>query len=201
MKKLLLTGFGPFLNYPLNPTEEIVKSFNSRIIGNYEITSRVLPVDFRESAKCLVEHYQKVQPHTVISLGLAGGLTAMAFERIAVNCKSGEADNRGVQFEDEPIERDGPAGYFSTLPNRKLINVLKDKGYPANISNTAGTYLCNHVMYAMLHQIRSDQKDIRAGFVHLPASHQLAIAGPKIPSWSIDDLKQGVFVMIEGLDD
>lgn len=190
MKKLLLTGFVPFLDFPVNPTEEIVKSLDGTTVGDYRIISKVLPVDFQQSEKEILAHYTEIQPDAVVSLGLAAGRSHITPERIAINCKDGAPDNNGVTCEDEPINENGPDGYFSTLPIRAMVNHLKENGYPAKISNTAGTYLCNNVMYATLHKIAEEQKQaqIKAGFIHIPASHDLAIRLKNSPSWSQRDL-------------
>ncbi|EID44256.1 pyroglutamyl-peptidase I [Parageobacillus thermoglucosidasius] len=200
MKKLLLTGFVPFLEFPINPTEQIVKNLDEKIIGGYQVYGCILPVDFSESAVKCLEYLEQIQPDVVISLGLAAGRTKITPERIAINCKDGGPDNRGVQVQDERIVEDGPAAYFSTLPVRRFVNVLNEKGYPAQISNTAGTYLCNNVMYSVLHKVQSENMPVKAGFVHLPASHELAIQKPTLPSWSQEDLQKAVMCMIEALD-
>ncbi|BDG47593.1 MULTISPECIES: pyroglutamyl-peptidase I [Parageobacillus] len=200
MKKLLLTGFVPFLEFPINPTEQIAKNLDEKIIGDYQVYGRILPVDFSESAAKCLEYLEQIQPDVVISLGLAAGRTKITPERIAINCKDGGPDNRGMQAQDERIVEDGPAAYFSTLPVRRFVNVLNEKGYPAQISNTAGTYLCNNVMYSVLHKVQSENMPVKAGFVHLPASHELAIQKPTLPSWSQEDLQKAVMCMIEALD-
>ncbi|WP_096156385.1 pyroglutamyl-peptidase I [Bacillus sp. FJAT-45066] len=201
MKKLLLTGFVPFLQFPVNPTEEIAKALDGTVIGEYEIHSRVLPVDFAESATQLLAYYDELQPDAVISLGLAAGRAHITPERIAINCKDGEPDNTGKACEDELIETDGPDGYFSTLPIRAMVNTLKENGYPAKISNSAGTYLCNNVMYATLHKIASssDRSNVRAGFIHIPASHELALKLNNSPSWSQQDLTNAIKLAIQTL--
>ncbi|MGN7296735.1 pyroglutamyl-peptidase I [Ferdinandcohnia sp. SAFN-114] len=199
MKKLLLTGFVPFLDNPINPTEEIVKALEGQTIGGYEIVGRILPVDFAESARQCIEHVNDVKPDVVISLGLAAGRNKVTPERIAINCRDGEPDNSGVRLQDAPIEEVGPAGYFSTLPIREFVNVSIDKGYPAAVSNTAGTYLCNNVMYSVLHKIEQEQLPMRAGFIHIPASHELALKKSGIPSWSLADLTESIRAMIEVL--
>ncbi|RDE26911.1 pyroglutamyl-peptidase I [Parageobacillus thermoglucosidasius] len=200
MKKLLLTGFVPFLEFPINPTEQIVKNLDEKIIGGYQVYGCILPVDFSESAVKCLEYLEQIQPDVVISLGLAAGRTKITPERIAINCKDGGPDNRGVQVQDERIVEDGPAAYFSTLPVRRFVNVLNEKGYPAQISNTAGTYLCNNVMYSVLHKVQSENMPVKAGFVHLPASHELAIQKSTLPSWSQEDLQKAVICMIEALN-
>jgi pyroglutamyl-peptidase len=201
MKKLLLTGFEPFLDFSINPTETIVKELDGQKVGNYEIKGLHLPVDFGLAPKKIVEAVAEENPDAVISLGLAAGRTAITPERIAINCQDGEPDNRGVTLEDNAIEENGSDGYFSTLPIRRMVNRLKEAGYPAAISNTAGTYLCNNVMYSVLHELKSSGKKIPAGFVHIPASHALAAASKKsMASWSDGDLLQAITLIIEELD-
>ncbi|WP_078543465.1 pyroglutamyl-peptidase I [Litchfieldia alkalitelluris] len=199
MKKLLLTGFEPFLDNPINPTEEIVKALNGKTIGNYEIVGHILPVDFSASAVKCNQLIDEVQPDAVISLGLAAGRSKITPERIAINCRDGAEDNKGVKLVDAPIEDVGPAGYFSTLPIRAFVDTLNEAGLPASISNTAGTYLCNNVMYSALHKIEKENLDIIAGFVHIPASHQLAVKNPRLPSWSSRDLQDAVVAMVKVL--
>ncbi|WP_456277467.1 pyroglutamyl-peptidase I [Bacillus sp. AK128] len=200
MKRLLLTGFVPFLEFKVNPTEEIAKALDGKVIGNYEIVGRVLPVEFSQTAVRAIELYEEVQPDVVIHLGLAGGRSKITPERIAINCSDGAPDNSGVILEDATIKEDGPDGYFSTLPIRQFVNVLKENNLPATISNSAGTYLCNFVMYNMLHYLKQNNKNTRAGFVHIPASHEISIQQPSVPSWSQHDLQQAVELMIQSLD-
>jgi pyroglutamyl-peptidase len=200
MKKLLLTGFRPFLDYPVNPTMRIVEELDGKKFGDYIVVGRILSVDFRKSGKELLEHYEDVQPDAVISLGLAGGRYKITPERIAINCSDGDPDNEGNRPVDEQIaESDGADGYFSTLPIRQMVEKLIETGYPSEISNTAGTYLCNNVMYTMLHRIKQDGAEVPSGFIHIPASHELAIQHGKIPSWSHRDVLEGIKVCIEQL--
>ncbi|WP_053368346.1 pyroglutamyl-peptidase I [Bacillus sp. FJAT-27245] len=201
MKKLLLTGFEPFLSFPINPTEKIVSALDGQEVGGYKITGLLLPVDYNSASGRLLEKIREEGPDAVISLGLAAGRSSITPERIAINCRDGAADNYGVALEDAPIVEGGPDGYFSTLPIRRMVNALKESGFPAEISNTAGTYLCNNVMYATLHELAETGKEVPAGFVHIPASHKLAVAGKKtMPSWSDRDLLDAVKVLIEALD-
>lgn len=199
LKKLLLTGFEPFLSFTVNPTMRIVEELNGQQIGEYEIIGKVLPVDFASSGVELIHQIKETTPDVVISLGLAGGRYKITPERIAINVKDGAADNEGNTPVDELIEQEGEPGYFSTLPIRQMVNQLKEEGFPAEISNTAGTYLCNNVMYEALHFARLNNPDMLAGFIHIPASHELAIQHGKIPSWSHADLKRSVEICIEVL--
>ncbi|KAA0548573.1 pyroglutamyl-peptidase I [Bacillus sp. BGMRC 2118] len=199
MKRLLVTGFEPFLEYKVNPTEEIVKSLDGKFIGDFEVFGRVLPVEFSQTATCAIQYMEELEPDIVLALGLAGGRSKVTPERVAINCSDGAHDNNGVALQDAPIIQDGPAAYFSTLPIRTFIDELKNQGYPAQISNSAGTYLCNFVMYHILHHIETNKKHIPAGFVHIPASHELSIIQPSLPSWSQKDLQQSVEIIIQSL--
>lgn len=193
MKKLMLTGFEPFLDFPINPSEQIVRALDGEIIGEYEVTGRILPVEFSKSGSEAVRLFKEIQPDAVISLGLAGGRNEITIERVAINCIDGEADNSGVQLSDVPVITNGPTAYFSTLPIRRMKDNLRHAGYPAEISNTAGLYLCNNVMYHLLHTVSEQGRDIPAGFIHLPATHELAVTYKRsIPSWDLSTLTHAI---------
>lgn len=200
MKKLLLTGFEPFLNYPVNPTARIVEELHGMEIGGYRIHSEVLPVDFSVSGDRVISHIEAVKPDAVLSLGLSGGRFKITPERIAINVNDGAKDNSGHAPIDEPIIEGGADGYFTNMPIRKMVNALKGAGLPAEISNTAGAYLCNHVMYRVLHVVTERREDMLAGFIHIPASHGLAVEHGRVPSWSHEDLKRAIVTCIEVLD-
>ncbi|MFC0525396.1 pyroglutamyl-peptidase I [Pontibacillus salicampi] len=197
MKKVLVTGFEPFLHYPVNPTMEIVRELDEEQIGEYTVVTDILPVDFRQSGRNVLERIAAVKPDAVIALGLAAGRSAITPERIAVNCNDGDKDNEGNVPGGEKIREEGPDGIFSTLPIQEMVERLKHKGYPAHLSNSAGTYLCNHVMYEALYSLQ--HTDIPAGFIHIPASHTLAMQVPNIPSWSQSDLTESIRVAISCL--
>ncbi|MFD1334190.1 pyroglutamyl-peptidase I [Oceanobacillus iheyensis] len=199
MKKILLTGFVPFLDNPINPTEEIVQELHKKSVNGWEIVGEVLPVDFHVTGDHLVELIHKVQPSAIISLGLAAGRNRITPERIAINCNDGPVDNQGYKPDGEKIITDGPDGYFSSLPIKKMVKELENKGIPAKISNTAGAYLCNHVMYRALHEIEQQKLDIFSGFIHIPASHKLALTN-NIPSFAQKDLQRAIEICIGCLD-
>jgi len=198
MKKMLLTGFEAFLSHPINPTEAIVSELNGKRINHYEIIGEVLPVDFNQSGAYLIELIEKYNPDAVISLGLAAERDRITPERIAINCNDGPADNQGHKPNGEKIYSDGPDGYFSNLPIYAIIDALKEAGLPAKISNTAGAYLCNNVMYHGLHYFKQNGMDVPSGFIHIPASHSLAL-DRTYPSWSHRDLVEGVKISISCL--
>lgn len=198
-KKLLLTGFEPFLDFSVNPTKKIAGELNGAVMGDYTVISHVLSVDFRKAGKQLLQLIEETKPDAIILLGLAGGRFKVNPERIAINVNDGPRDNQGYKPENEVIQEDGADGLFSTLPISRMVEQLQAQGLPAEISNTAGTYLCNHVMYQALHYAKTNNRHLPAGFIHLPASHELAIEHGKIPSWSHDDLKRAVIICIEAL--
>ena len=197
MKKLLVTGFEPFLQFPTNPTMEVAKALHGEQIGDYIIHTEILPVDFATAAGELKKHIAAQQPDAIVSLGLAAGRYKITPERIAINVKDGVKDNTGYLPVDEPIDVDGKDGYFTTLPIRQMVEALQSAGYPAEISNTAGAYLCNNVMYEALQY--AEPKQLQAGFIHIPASFELAIQHGKVPGWSMRDLIAAVRIALQQL--
>ncbi|WP_315057272.1 pyroglutamyl-peptidase I [Lysinibacillus sp. FSL P4-0201] len=196
MTKILVTGFEPFLDFKINPTMQIVEALNGKKIDSYDIVGRILSVDFQQSAEQLKQHIEEVKPQIIISLGLAGGRFKVTPERIAINVKDGEPDNNGYTPVDESIYEEGEDAYLTNLPIRSMVNRLQAEGYPAEISNTAGTYLCNNIMYEGL-AYAQQHKGVRAGFIHIPASFELAIQHGQIPGWNIGDLIAAVQLCIE----
>ncbi|MBN8235181.1 pyroglutamyl-peptidase I [Halobacillus kuroshimensis] len=201
MPTLLLTGFEPFLSFPINPTKQIVHHLHGRQIGGYHIEGRILPVDYDTSGAEILSHIEETQPDVVLSLGLAAGRQSITPERIAINWnESSEKDNRGNKPDGEPIHEEGADGLFTTLPIRQFVEGLHENGYPAQISNTAGTYVCNHVMYQTLYHFKKRKEHVPSGFIHLPASHELAVQHGKLPSWPQQDLTAAIECVIESID-
>lgn len=194
-----MTGFEPFLKYPINPTMEVVNRLSDREINGYKIHGKILTVDFSQSGQQLLDEINQLEPDAAISLGLSGGRYKITPERIAVNCNDGPPDNKGEKLDGEAIFSDGEDGYFSTLPIKKMVNELMANGFPADISNTAGTYLCNNVMYHGLYDVIKKGTLIPTGFIHIPASHELAIKHGKVPSWSQTDLNRAIELCVECL--
>lgn len=199
MKKLLLTGFEPFLDFTLNPTMNVVEELDNAIIGEYQVIGRILPVDFAKAGGMIIDLIEEIEPEAVVSLGLAAGRFKMTPERIAINFKDGPVDNEGNQPVDEMVQQQGEAGVLSTLPIRKMVSRMIEEGLPAAVSNSAGAYLCNNVMYEALHYAHIHKIDMPAGFIHMPASHALAIEHGNVPSWPHRDLVKGVRICLEVL--
>lgn len=197
--RILLTGFEPFLGHKVNPTEAIVGELSGKQIEDKEIIGEVLPVAFSQSAKQLLALYEQHKPDAVVMLGLAAGRNRITPERVAINCSDGDVDNEGRALQDAVIREDGPAAYFSTLPVRTIVTNLIQEGLPAQVSNTAGTYLCNNIMYQMLDYLAQHQINSPAGFIHIPASHELALTNAALPSLSHEDLVKAVKVVVSSL--
>lgn len=194
--KVLLTGFEAFLGMDSNPTEHIATKLNGQFIHGREVIGKVLPVDFYQSKDTLISYINTYKPDTIISLGLAVGRNRITPERVSINCMDGEPDNVGHIYTDQKIATNGPAAYFSTLPIRKITETLQEQSIPAEISNTAGTYLCNQIMYTSRHYIETNQLQTIAGFIHIPAHHQLALNKPSLPSWSLNELIEAIEIII-----
>ncbi|BAS26882.1 pyroglutamyl-peptidase I [Limnochorda pilosa] len=197
---VLVTGFEPFLTFPVNPSGQIAAALDGEALGTGRVVGRVLPVAYERAGEMVEALLDELRPDAVVALGLAAGRERICFERVAINCMDGEVDNQGVRHQDELIDPQGPAAYFTTLPIRAMEEQLRAEAIPAAISNTAGTYLCNYVMYRLLHHLSRTGRRIPAGFVHLPASHDLAVALERpVPSWPADDLKRATERSVEAL--
>lgn len=172
--KLLVTGFEPFNGSAINPSEQIVYRLTAP--EGVKLRKEILPVEFRASSIRLRELFQEYQPDVVLSIGQAGGRAEISVERVAINIDSVKSsngskllpDNAGDMPVDEPIEADGAAAYFATLPLWRMVEAMQQKGIPAAISNTAGTYVCNHVMYEELYLAAVRYPQMKAGFLHVP---------------------------------
>lgn len=199
MKKLLLTGFEPFLTNPINPTATIAERLDGMEIGDYQIVGKMLPVDFAKTGPKMLEEIEEHQPDAVIAMGVATGRSRITPERIAINCNDGAADNAGYTPTGEKIAKEGADGLFSTLPYQEMVKALTDAGLPAETSNSAGTYLCNNVMYHILLENKHKNLDRPAGFIHIPASHELALQTKNVPSFSYEDLENAIKICIRCL--
>jgi len=200
--KILISGFEPFGKMSINPTEELLKEAVGFEIENVEISTVLLPVNYDECADELIAKIEEVNPDVVISCGLAAGRTAITPERIGINIKdtgSGDPypDNRGIIPTDELIDKDGPDGLFSTLPNRLIEENLKAQHIPAAISNSAGTFICNNTLYAVLNYIRKNNLPIKAGFIHFPASTEMSARNPALPSLPQEVMSNALKVVIQ----
>ena len=174
---ILVTGFEPFGEHPSNPSEEIAKAVDGRVVGGQVVRAAVLPVHHVEAEAAARNLLREHDPLAVLHLGLAGGRSRIALERVAVNVMDYEVvDNAGYQARGEPCVPGGPAAYLSTLPLPAILEALTRDGIPAYLSNTAGTYLCNRTLYATLHAVGAASSRALVGFMHVPLSPAMVAA-------------------------
>lgn len=198
MRNLLVTGFEPFGGERLNPSWEVVKKLDDMHLSGVRIMVRQLPCVFGKAIDALNLAIDEVDPVMVIAIGQAGGRSDISIERIAINIDDARiADNEGQKPIDQPIVKDGPAAYFSLLPVKAIASGLRDAGIPASVSQTAGTYVCNHVMYGLLHRLsQSDCNVVKGGFIHIPYLPEQAIAHPDAPSMSASTVVEALELTI-----
>ncbi|GAA0818183.1 pyroglutamyl-peptidase I [Clostridium tertium] len=197
--KILITGFDPFGGENINPALEAVKKLPDTIL-NSEIIKLEIPTVFRKSLETIEENIINHKPDVVISVGQAGGRFGVTPERVAINIDDARIkDNEGNQPIDISIFEDGEAAYFSNLPIKAMVKEMMDNGIPASVSNTAGTFVCNHVMYGILYLIDKKYPNIRGGFIHVPYIPSQVTTKPNMPSMSIDDISKGLELSIKAI--
>ena len=193
MTTILLTGFEPFGTATSNPSGEIVKQ-----ISGENIVTAILPVAYAQSAEQLLSLIEQHKPDVVICLGQAEGRTHITPEKVAINLDDARlADNEGVLRSDVKILEDGPDAYFSTLPVKDMVEVMKAQGIPAAISLSAGAFLCNHVFYVAQNKFAGTK--VRSGFVHVPLMDSQGPEFPGLPTMPLDQMVTAVRAMLEVL--
>ena len=199
--KILVTGFDPFGGEKVNPALEAVKSLPS-VIHGAEIRWVEIPTVFYQSAEVLEAEIVRYQPNVVLCIGQAGGRTSLTPERVAINQDDARIpDNQGNQPIDTPIRLDGEAAYFSTLPIKAMVQAIKEDGLPATVSNTAGTFVCNHLMYQALYLADKKFPNMRAGFMHIPYMTEQVINKPNTASMNLTDIVRGIEAAIGAIVD
>lgn len=195
--KVLVTGFQPFGGEKINPALEAVKMLKDEIAGA-KIIKLELPTVFVKSREKLEEALEKERPDIVICVGQAGGRDKISIERVAINIDdAGIPDNEGNQPVDKAIFEGGDKAYFSKLPIKRIVNKLKENKIPAEISNSAGTYVCNHIMYSLLYNIDKKYPNMKGGFIHIPYIPEQVIDKRMAPSMSLDYIVKGLTIVIE----
>jgi pyroglutamyl-peptidase len=196
MQTVLVTGFEPFGGETLNPSWEVVKQLEGVTIENCRVVTRQLPCVFGESLTVLKSAIDEKQPSVILAIGQAGGRVDITVERVAINVDDARIpDNRGQQPVDVEIVPGGPAAWFSSLPIKAMVSALREAGVPASVSQTAGTFVCNHVMYGLLHKIGA-LTEVRGGFIHIPYLPEQAAAHAGAPSMAAQTVKRGLEVAI-----
>ena len=190
--KILLTAFTPFDGESINPALEAMKLLPDKI-GQLEVLKLEVPTVFGKSARLVLETIEQEKPDYVLSIGQAGGRAEITPERIAINIDdAGIPDNEGNQPVDRPIYPDGENAYFSTLPVKAIVEAIKREGIPASISNSAGTYVCNHLMYSVLYSIKKNALPIKAGFIHVPYIPEQTVNKKDKASLSLEEIVRGL---------
>ncbi len=196
---VLITGFEPFGGEPVNPSAQLVQRLHGEhLTAGVRVETAVLPCVFDRALAALEAHVDRLRPRLVLCCGQAGGRSAMSFERVAINLDDARIpDNAGAQPIDREVQPGGPAAYFSTLPVKAMARALRDAGLPAEVSYTAGTFVCNHVFYGLMHQARRRPWLRQAGFLHLPYLPEQASRHPQAPSMSLETLSAGLRLALQ----
>ena len=196
--KVLLTGFDPFDGEALNPSWEAVRVLDGWKCGRATVHARQMPCVFGQSIEALASAMEALRPELVLCIGQAGGRAEITPERVAINIDDGRiADNAGRQPIDTPVVRGAPAAYFSTLPIKAIVRDLRAAGVPASVSNTAGTFVCNHIFYGLMHRMATHPvAGQRGGFIHIPYLPEQAARFPGLPSMSLAAMVEALRVAV-----
>ena len=199
--KVLVTGFEPFGGEKVNPALEAIKGLPAEIHGA-EVRWLEVPTVFHKSAQVLEEEMDRYQPDFVLCIGQAGGRSSLTPERVAINQDDARIpDNEGNQPIDLPIRPDGAPAYFSSLPIKAMVQAIKKEGLPASVSNTAGTFVCNHLMYQALYLVEKKFPHVKAGFMHIPYMTEQGINKPNTASMNLADIVKGIEATIGAIVD
>ena len=195
MKSVLLTGFEPFAGASLNPSEQIVNALKARQIEGVELHTAVLPVVFTESSELLRHLIKLHKPDVVICLGQAEGRREISFERVAINLDDARlADNAGRVVLDQPVVAGGPTAHLTTLPVKEMVAAVRAEGIAAGLSTTAGTFVCNHIFYAMQNELA--ETSVVSGFIHVPLMSEQAGEFEGLPTMPLDQQVRAIEVAI-----
>jgi len=197
---VLLTGFEPFGGEAINPSWEAVRALDGWTHAGALVHARQMPCVFGAAIESLAEAMDELEPRLVLCIGQAGGRAEVTPERVAINIDDGRiADNAGQQPVDVPVAPEGPAAYFSTLPIKAIVRDLRAAGVPASVSNTAGTFVCNHLFYGLMHRIATHAaaKGVRGGFIHIPYLPAQAARFPGAPSMALETLVDALRITVK----
>ncbi|QCZ44406.1 Pyrrolidone-carboxylate peptidase [Levilactobacillus brevis] len=197
--KLLITGFDPFGGEKTNPAIEAVKRLPAAIAGATVVPLEI-PTVFGTCAEVVRQAIITERPDVVLSVGQADGRSALTPERIAINLDDGRIpDNAGFQPVDQPIQPNGPAAYFTQLPVKAMAQAIRQVGLPSHVSTTAGTYVCNHIMYQVQHLRATEFPQLQAGFIHIPFLPEQVVQRSGVPSLSLTDDVRGLTAAIRAI--
>ena len=198
--KILLTAFEPFGGDTINPALEAVQLVPERV-EDVEIVKLTVPTVFYRSIDVVAAAVEAQRPDAVLCIGQAGGRAELTPERVAINLDDARIpDNAGGQPVDRTIFPDGAPAYFATLPIKAMVRAIREAGIPASVSNTAGTFVCNHLMYGLLYTLEKHYPGVQGGFMHVPfAPSQTVERGGNVPSMSIRDIASGIEAAVRAI--
>jgi pyroglutamyl-peptidase len=205
MSTILITGFEPFGHTPVNPAELTARRLDGAEIDGAKLVARIVPSTFFACIEAVRAAIEEVRPETVVMMGEYGGRAMLTVERIAQNLNDNARyqlpDNAGRSMRGELTALDGPAAYYSTLPIRAMVKAMRAAGIPSDISDAAGTFCCNHLMYGILHHIAVNNLPIRAGWIHLPCLPEVAALEENLgaPSMAVETAVAGVRAAISAI--
>ena len=198
MLTVLVTGFEPFNNAKLNPSEQLALALKPNDVPGAQILTKVLPVVYGQAAEQLLALVEEHKPDVVICFGLAEGRTGITPERFAVNMDDASiADNAGHLRTDQKIHPDGPVAFESTLPIKELVAAIRSEGIPAAVSLSAGTFVCNHIFYELQRTLA--KTEVQSGFVHVPLMNEMSEDFPNLFTMDIDKMVLAAKAMITTL--
>jgi pyroglutamyl-peptidase len=194
--KALVTGFDPFGGESVNPSLEAIRRLPARLEGLRIVTQR-LPSTFDDSLPELYAAIEREAPDIVLCTGEAGSRLELSPERVAINVRDARIpDNGGAQPVDVPVIEGGPAAYFTTLPIKAAVREMREAGLPVAVSNSAGTFVCNHVFYGLMHYAATRGAPFRGGFMHVPYLPEQAARHPKSPSMAVETIVRGIEIFL-----
>jgi len=197
--RILITAFDPFGGEAVNPAQMAVEQLPEKI-GIHEIYKMIVPTVFGVSGDLVTAEMDRLMPDAVVCVGQAGGRKAVTPERVAINVMDARiADNVGNQPVDEPVVEGGPAAYFSTMPVKKMVDNIKDAGLPGQISNTAGTFVCNQLLYRVLHHAAEHMPQTQCCFIHVPYITDQVSSKPDTPSMALEDIVMALSAAVGGI--
>lgn len=194
---ILVTGFDPFNGETYNPSQQIVEQL-PKLINDATIETMILPTVAYKSLEMIDNRLKSGEVDIVIALGQAGGRAKISLERVAINLNDFSIpDNQGQQYIDQPIFEDGPTAYFSTLPIKEIKKTLQAANYPIEISNTSGTFVCNHLFYGLRHLAETNYPSLKCGFIHIPYIKEQVVDRPHLAYLEFDLMMSAIIKIIE----
>jgi pyroglutamyl-peptidase len=195
---VLITGFDAFGGETENPSQQIVRALDGSAIAGHRVVAATLPTEFARVGTELAALIERHRPVLVLAIGQAGGRAEISLERVAINLIDARIpDNAGAQPIDVPVVAGAPDAYFSTLPLKAMLRALKAANIPAALSHSAGTFVCNHVFYALAHRLARVRRKVRGGFIHVPYLPGQAARHPGAPSLPLATMVEATRICLE----